>query len=241
VRNPFSSSQAQQPFLSPLGRQRRLPAVAAPALLTLGGGVALVVVFGATLFGLQQSGIFSAAAEPEATEALAEVPHQPRIVTIEEKREGPAEEELALVTALPQAPVSDAGEFVLEPVAAREEAQEEAGDGADHASTAAIPPALPAEITAFAPQPRPEPSAEETTGGASAAVAAVAAAAGNASMRAAVVTRAVNMRAAPNGRAQVLTVVPGSSEIRAETDCSWCEIDYQGRSGFIYKSFITYR
>lgn len=36
-------------------------------------------------------------------------------------------------------------------------------------------------------------------------------------------------------------VVPASAQIEAETDCGWCEISYQGRTGFVYKSFISYR
>lgn len=233
MRNPFSFSRAQQPFLSPLGRQRRLPAIAVPALLMLFGGVALVVTFGTALFGLQPSGIAAGpAAGPEVAEARIETP-QPRTVTVE--REMPAEEEPALVTALPQSPITETGEVVLEPVPAQEAAGDDTArvSDSDQAPTAAIP--LPAEITAFAPQPRP------ATPPANPAASPAATPAGNASMRAAVVRRAVNMRAAPNGGAQVLGVVPGSSEISAETNCGWCRIDYQGRSGFIYKSFIDYR
>lgn len=228
MKNPFSFSQAQQPFLSPLGRQRRLPVLAAPVLLTLFGGVALVVAFG-TLFGLQPSGIPSLTAGPEVAEARAEAP-QPRIVTIERAREISGEEEPALVTALPHSPVAATGEVVLEPVPGQETAEIDADGEAESDRTAAI--ALPAEITAFAPQPRPATPA---------AASPAAPAAANASMRAAVVRRAVNMRASPNGGAQVVGVVPGSGEIRAETNCGWCRIDYQGRSGFIYKSFIDYR
>lgn len=234
VRNPFSSIQAQQPFLSPLGRRRRLPAIAAPVVLTVVGGVALVAAFGTIMFGLQPSGVSSVAAGLEVAEAQAETP-QPRTVTVEREREKPEEEEPALLTALPQSPITETGEVVLEPVPAQADASGDDAPAADadQALTAAIP-ALPAEITAFAPQPRP--AAPPATQAASSA-----ASAGDASMRTAVVRRAVNMRAAPNGRAQVLTVVPASSEVRAETDCSWCEISYQGRSGFIYKSFIDYR
>jgi hypothetical protein len=223
VRNPFSSSQAPQPFLSPLGRQRRLPAVAVPAVLTVCGGVALVVAFGA-LFGLQPSGVSSIAAGPDVAEARAAP--QARTVAVEREPEKPAQEDAE----------TEDGEVVLEPVLA-EGGEADLAPGsdsvlnADSERTAAIEPALPAEITAFAPQPRPTPPSP----------ASAASPAADSAKRAAVVKRAVNMRAAPNGRAQVLTVVPASSEIRAEAGCSWCEIDYQGRSGFIYKSFIDYR
>ena len=236
MRNPFSSSPAHQPFLSPLGRQRRLPSIAAPAILTLCGGAALVFAFGTTLFGLQSAGIAPAATEADVAEAAEQRPPA-RIVSVERARDKPAEEEPALVTALPQSPITESGEVVLEPVQAQGDAGGDAALAADAAAdpdpTAAIP--LPAEITAFAPQPRPAPPAAPTQAASSAAPA------GNASMRAAVVKRAVNMRAAPKSGAQVLGVVPASSEIRAETNCGWCRIDYHGRSGFIYKSFIDYR
>lgn len=49
----------------------------------------------------------------------------------------------------------------------------------------------------------------------------------------------VNMRAGPDNDAEVLTVVPGGAELRARTGCAhWCEVVYEGRRGYIYKSFI---
>ena len=51
----------------------------------------------------------------------------------------------------------------------------------------------------------------------------------------------VNMRAGPSDDARVLMVVPGSADIQAETDCGWCAVSYDGREGYIYKTFISYR
>lgn len=51
----------------------------------------------------------------------------------------------------------------------------------------------------------------------------------------------VNMRAGPADEAEVLMVVPGNAEIQAETDCGWCAVSYDGRDGYIYKSFISYQ
>ncbi|MCO6388212.1 SH3 domain-containing protein [Aliihoeflea sp. 40Bstr573] len=52
-------------------------------------------------------------------------------------------------------------------------------------------------------------------------------------------TQYVNMRAAPEDGAAVLTVVPANASIEAETDCRWCEVSYKGQKGYIFQSFIT--
>ncbi|MCO5145277.1 MAG: hypothetical protein M9895_03745 [Aquamicrobium sp.] len=224
-----------------------MPALAAPLVLSVCGGVALVLAFG-TLFGLQPRGlptmmtssdidVTSAAAEPQAEP-------EPAIAAAPEPEGGPAEEP-ALVTALPDAPTNDAGEAVLEPIAPQPETAALADVVPDPGPTAAIPPALPAEITAFAPQPRPANPAEQPARNDAPAAPARAqpepARAGGSAMRAATVRQAVNLRAAPNKRGQVVMVVPASAQIEAEANCGWCEISYQGRTGFIYKSFINYR
>ncbi len=49
----------------------------------------------------------------------------------------------------------------------------------------------------------------------------------------------VNMRAGPDNDAAVLTVVPANASIMAQDDCEhWCAVVYEGRQGYIYKSFI---
>lgn len=73
-----------------------------------------------------------------------------------------------------------------------------------------------------------EPSAETT-----AAVPAV-------SQVAAKATAWVNLRAGPSDDAEVLMVVPALADIDAETGCNWCAVSYDGREGFIYKTFISY-
>lgn len=73
-----------------------------------------------------------------------------------------------------------------------------------------------------------EPS-EETT----AAVPAVSKAAAKA-------TAWVNLRAGPSDDAEVLMVVPALADIEAESGCNWCAVSYDGREGFIYKTFISY-
>lgn len=59
-------------------------------------------------------------------------------------------------------------------------------------------------------------------------------------MRQARITKNVNMRAGASDQAKVLEVVPARSRIQAEEDCEWCPVLYEGRSGFIYRSFISY-
>ncbi len=86
------------------------------------------------------------------------------------------------------------------------------------------------EVAADLSQP-PEPSAETTAAIQPAASGKVAASA----------TTWVNMRAGPSETAEVLTVVPGKAELRAETDCNWCAVTYDGREGYIYNSYIAYR
>lgn len=243
MRNLFVR-QPQQPFLSPLVRQRRFPAVAAPLALTVCGGVALVIAFG-TLFGLQLGGgrppvaVAEAGDEPTGTGQAVAAPQSMAAVSGERP-----EEEPALVTALPQAPSAGEGEPVLEPILPREEAGTEAtalsDDLPDPGPTAAIPSPRPDGITALVPEPRPAPPAVRATDAATQAATGKAAA-NPAGLRPAVVNQAVNMRTAPDKRAEVVMVVPGGAAIDAETDCGWCEIRYQGRAGYIYRSFVNYR
>jgi len=225
-----------------------MPSLAAPLVLSVCGGVVLVLAFG-TLFGLQPRGMPTMMAGPgiDVTPAAAEPQVEPEpepTLALSAEPESPAEEP-ALVTALPDAPTTDAGEAILEPIVPQPEAPALAGIVPDPDPTAAIPPALPAEITAFAPQPRPaDPVGQPARSDAPAATARAQpepARAGGAAMRAATVRQAVNLRAAPNKRGQVVMVVPASAQIEAEANCGWCEISYQGRTGFIYKSFINYR
>lgn len=57
---------------------------------------------------------------------------------------------------------------------------------------------------------------------------------------AATTTKWVNMRDGPADEAEVLMVVPALEEIQAETGCNWCAVTYDGKAGFIYKTFISY-
>ncbi len=52
-------------------------------------------------------------------------------------------------------------------------------------------------------------------------------------------TKYVNLRAGPDNKSKVLTIVPANAPVRAEDNCRhWCRTIYDGQEGYIYKSFI---
>ncbi len=52
-------------------------------------------------------------------------------------------------------------------------------------------------------------------------------------------TKYVNLRSGPDNASDVLTIVPANSPVLAEDNClHWCLSIYDGREGYIYKSFI---
>jgi hypothetical protein len=69
--------------------------------------------------------------------------------------------------------------------------------------------------------------------------AAKAAAKGGVSAGSARVTSAVNMRSAPKKGAGVLGVVPAGTNVRVMSCDGWCQISYNGRTGWVYKSFLA--
>lgn len=53
------------------------------------------------------------------------------------------------------------------------------------------------------------------------------------------VTAAVNMRSSPKKGSGVLTVVPAGSAVNVLSCDGWCQISYNGRTGWIYKNFLS--
>lgn len=53
------------------------------------------------------------------------------------------------------------------------------------------------------------------------------------------VTAAVNMRSSPKKGAGVLMVVPAGSAVQVFSCDGWCQIAYNGRTGWIYKNFLS--
>ena len=246
MRNPFTSKRQEKPFLSPLGRQRTLPSITLPLALTVCGGVVLVLTFGTTLFGLQPGRVAQGAGQSEhRTASLPEPPPPPAI-----DETGDEEEEPALVTALPDSPSSEDYGTVIE-AADIDSDLEQDGSADDHAGpsdpdlsdsdlsgpdrTAMLPSPRPAGMASYAPETGNAPAIDDTP------AAPTAGGSAQAGMRPAMVNRAVNLRASPSNGGRVVMVVPANARIEAQENCRWCEISYQGSSGFIYRSFITYR
>lgn len=99
----------------------------------------------------------------------------------------------------------------------------QSGEALSMPSTAPIP--APASRNAEQPSKQPSTSV---------------AAAPAAGMQRGVTNSAVNMRASPNRGATVIGVIPGRAQIEVQANCQWCAVNYQGKSGYIYRSFIRY-
>lgn len=93
--------------------------------------------------------------------------------------------------------------------------------------------------TAPIPAPAPTPAARPTPPANNQPSAPVAAAS-SAGMQSGVTNSAVNVRASPNRGATVIGVIPGQAQIEVQANCEWCAVNYQGKSGYIYRSFIRY-
>ena len=234
-----------RPFLAPLaeGRFRRLlrrfdslPPAVAPALVTLVGGLVLVAVLAGW------PGGDARVAPPQATPAVEteQAAAPAREIAVEPVPE--AEPRQATIEAEPSQAVADSGPDL--PAAAP-----------DPARTASILPARPgaasmrpsvavaeteAEIAALEEIQRREVEADVGPPSGEWVSAAQPVAQLAATMRPAVATRYVNMRAGPDDDAEILAVVPALAEIEAEQDCNWCAVTYQGQSGYVYRSFISY-
>lgn len=224
MKKPFRTTRTgDHPFLSPLAAQHglrarwrgiaaRLPDAALPIAFMLAGGIALVALLGTLLAGGPQ---------------------------------GPAPETIAATTRAPSPtlpePKPASSPPVPEPVQATP----------DPARTASILAAIPdpeallpkvdvaeteREIAALEAIQRREVEADV---GAPAQQATASLETEN--MRAATTTNYVNMRASANDDAEIIQVVPALAAIEAEDDCNWCAVVYEGRTGYIYRSFISYR
>lgn len=220
----------ETPFLSPLSQQssppisfsERLPSALAPIAFTIVGGLALVVVIASLLHTADIEAQAPAQQEPAATiaQTAAVQPATP-------PAQGPA--------AAAEATISD--EVVTVQAAP------------DPAATGSILSAIPtgnallpsvevaeteAEIAALESNQRARGhDASDSAAGQTAIGTAD-------NLRSATTTGHVNMRSGPSDEAEVLAVVPARTRIQAEADCNWCATVYEGRSGYVYKSFLSY-
>ncbi|MDI6027416.1 SH3 domain-containing protein [Corticibacterium sp. UT-5YL-CI-8] len=56
--------------------------------------------------------------------------------------------------------------------------------------------------------------------------------------KSATIKSSVNMRASPQKGAKVLGVVPRNAKVALGACTAWCEIEFNGQKGFVYKSYI---
>ena len=245
--NPFRHNCVQQPFLSPLGKQKwSLPAIALPLTVIIIGGIALVAASSILFSGIaiKTDPVDSAVAavpsvEDQAPAAAPQVPasslsQSPTTSPLQDPLLGPSLDEGQPVqtAALPPAPAVAPSEPELlsfnAPVASNE---------ADIAILEVIQmPSAEEDEAEPVVMTSDEPEAPQAV-----AQAPAAAAKATSGLRSAVTNGAVNMRASPDKNAPVLLVVPANTAIETQSGCSWCAVTYQGNQGYIYKSFINYR
>jgi len=246
VKNLFDiGRQDNQPILSPLGKQagladrirgigRALPPAAAPIAFTVIGGIGLVVVLSAILGGTPSETVDNVViAEPQETVAVV-----PETSTVDQPEEPALDTSLDMADPAPSVLATDMGI-----------------DAPDQAQTSSILAVVPTESD-LRPSVEIAESEEEI-----AVLEAIqrqeveedigdvdvqqTSATGveqptTAALQSATTNNYVNLRAGPSDDAEVLMVVPANATIEAETDCNWCSVAYDGRQGYIYRTFIAY-
>lgn len=178
-------------------------------------------------------------AEPKRvdTAPVAPAAAEPRPVETTRIAAAPAESRPAAVPAAQPSPPVAAK--VAEADAAAETTRSD-DSIADRTFTAAIAP------RAIKPEPAPLPvvTAPQAVDGVGEQAAVAAAEMSEeavpeaAPTRTAKVTDHVNLRAGPNDESKVLTVVPAKETVEVVNCKGWCEVEFKGRKGFIYKSFL---
>lgn len=231
-----AKQQKDAPFLSPLSQQanypisfsERMPSAVAPIAFTVVGGLALVVVI-ASLLGTAEV----EAPAPMSQDLTQSAPETAAVQAVP----------VALPVEAPQVPVT---EVTAESLAAAEVQSEP-----DPALTGSILSAIPTgnallpsveiaetedEIAALESAQRQQ---VDEPGDVPAEQATVSIAEDD-NLRDATTTGHVNMRSGPSDEAEILTVVPARTRIQAEADCNWCAAVYEGRSGYVYRTFLSY-
>lgn len=156
------------------------------------------------------------AAQPAAPVVEASAPQATDVPDIDDPRWGPQPTAAGVAPALAPASGNELA-YASEKPALAALRQTAADDPTDETETAAIPQPRPAIETL-----KPEATA----------------ASGRAPASKVTIAKAVNMRARGAKGARVLGVIPRGATVGL-VDCdSWCEVIYDGRRGFIYKSFI---
>lgn len=144
--------------------------------------------------------------------------------------DGYAEDRLALAAAADAADAADANN----PAAALE--QFETPQNAEAVETGGALAFAPTEAAAGSP-PLPQAAPRDTQVAAVATKPEEPEAADTG--ESATVRSAVNLRAGPSDGAKVLLTIPRGAKVQTSGGCRhWCPVTYDGRSGFVYKSFI---
>jgi hypothetical protein len=256
VKTPFHSPGGK-PLLSPLVRQTgwkhriregldRLPPAAAPIAFTLVGGIVLVAVVASLLAGDPAREEVGAAAPVAAEDAAAPATDPETAATAAEPNASPSPRAEADTPAA--VTIADLAAMTipdLDPPLPSFDAV------SPDDRTASIPPAMPGG--AFVPLVEVAETAEELETLEAIQREEVAEDVGEPSLEEtaaipspdgprvpATTTKWVNMRSGPSDDAEVLEVVPALAAIEAESACDWCAVSYEGRDGYIYKTFLSY-
>lgn len=242
-KQPGQKQAGSEPFLSPLSQQRSaserlkhfgrtLPSAAAPIAFMLVGGLTLIVLIATFLGnpGHEPAPVSEAVAtttNDAAPARQASLEQQPASAP-ERSPEPPIEREFTPVTVEPD-PAATAS--ILSVVPTENALRPDVEIAETEAEIAALEAIQQQEVQEDIGVPEAEtavaaveePATEETV-----------------SRRAARTTGYVNMRAQGSDDAEVLMVVPAQARIEAEADCNWCSVVHDGRSGYIYRTFIAY-
>lgn len=135
----------------------------------------------------------------------------------------PAPDKPAVAAAFAQSATDTDAASELAKVAAPAPA---AGSNPDGAQTAAIPEVQPQT-------PEQQPAATDDDGSKAKAKPRKTAAAGNGR-----ILRAVTMRSGPKKNAAAIATVPARTSVQVMSCKQWCQIVYNGKTGWIYKSYI---
>lgn len=233
------------PFSSPEEGTRALKLAKAAVLSSL-ALIAIVALFGlATVAFLRQDGVETASAASPGSERLpATGTAADKPVQLAKAMEPAASEE----PKQPAKPVEAAAAFVISPPTelidwAKQVRNSQVPVADDEAEVAALEEAT-GMVEALPPEQPQEIARIETAGALTTQAVrqdidpSRTAAIDQAELRPARVLRWVNMRTRPADEASTVTVVPANTSVQAQANCGWCMVEFGGKRGYIYKSFL---
>lgn len=264
MKSLFDRSPNRKAILSPLAaggawrsaigsRLEALPPAAAPIAVTLGGGIALLVALGLFVGGSEPQPDLASLA---TTQEFPAQPGQPKLAASATAPDAIPVDAGDTAASAPVAIAPAIAGGLLDDDLAGRAPQRLVPPPAANELTAAIPPALPGasgmmpaaaavpvaetEQELLALEERQREEVEADVGPPSDEWTAAIDTSPVGPMQSAITTKYVNLRVGPDDDADVLMVVPALAEIEAEAGCNWCAVTYDGRSGYMYKTFISY-